>query len=170
MKELFYMCINNEAKLGVEVKRQWSRRGYRNWGLGADSAITLALSGYCLCGIFTKPQTHLRWGPLCEYCSFNWKFSSTSCSDSSCMASQWHFNPELDPRCHVCLEWSSWYLSRSEFPSILPTCVFDSLLVSASRILLKEPNCVRIDCFEGDLGVVVIVDIHGQLHNLNFLF
>ena len=30
MKELFYMCINNEAKLGVEVKRQWSRRGYRN--------------------------------------------------------------------------------------------------------------------------------------------
>ena len=29
---------------------------------------------------------------------------------------------------------------------------------------------MRIDCFEGDLGVVVIVDIHGQLHNLNFLF
>lgn len=66
-------------------------------------------------------------------------------------------------------EWSSQNLSPSEFPSILPPSVFDSLLISASRILHKEPNCVRIDCFEEDLSVVVVGDICGQLHDLIFL-
>ena len=66
-------------------------------------------------------------------------------------------------------EWSSQNLSPSEFPSILPSSVSDSLLTSASRILHKEPNCVRIDCFEEDLSVVVVGDICGQLHDLIFL-
>lgn len=66
-------------------------------------------------------------------------------------------------------EWSSWNISPSEFTSILPSSVFDSLLNSASRILHKEPNCVRIDCFEEDLSVVIVGDICGKLHDLIFL-
>uniref|UniRef100_A0A5B6Z7B3 Serine/threonine-protein phosphatase n=1 Tax=Davidia involucrata TaxID=16924 RepID=A0A5B6Z7B3_DAVIN len=57
-------------------------------------------------------------------------------------------------------DWSSRNLPPSEFPSVLPVQVFDSLILSASKILHKEPNWVRI---------VVVGDVHGQLHDVIFL-
>ncbi|GFY87662.1 serine/threonine-protein phosphatase 7 long form-like protein [Actinidia rufa] len=67
-------------------------------------------------------------------------------------------------------DWGSRNLPPSEFPSILPVQVFDSLILSASKILHKEPNCVRIDSGNGaDSRVVVVGDVHGQLHDVIFL-
>ncbi|KAK9164783.1 hypothetical protein Syun_005685 [Stephania yunnanensis] len=63
-------------------------------------------------------------------------------------------------------DWSSRNLPPSDFPSVLPVSVFDALVLSASKILHKEPNCVRID---HDSSVVVVGDVHGQLHDLLFL-
>ncbi|XP_012087578.1 serine/threonine-protein phosphatase 7 [Jatropha curcas] len=70
------------------------------------------------------------------------------------------------------LDWSSRNLSPSDFPSVLPVSVFDSLVLTASKILHKEPNCVRIEdcCSVPDSTVVVVGDVHGQLHDLLFLF
>ncbi|CAM8900026.1 unnamed protein product [Rhodiola kirilowii] len=65
-------------------------------------------------------------------------------------------------------EWSSRHVPPSEFPSVLPLNVFDSLVLTASKILHKEPNCVRIDCPENST-VVVVGDVHGQLHDVIFL-
>lgn len=71
--------------------------------------------------------------------------------------------------CDVMLgfDWSSRNLSPCEFSSVLPFNVLDELVLSASKILKKEPNCVRI---ESDKAKVVVVgDLHGQLHDLLFL-
>lgn len=65
-------------------------------------------------------------------------------------------------------DWGSRNLPPSEFPSVLPVQVFDSLVLSASKILHKEPNCVRIDGGDGS-NVVVVGDVHGQLHDVIFL-
>lgn len=55
---------------------------------------------------------------------------------------------------------------------MLPVGVFDKLVLAASKILHKEPNCVTIDENSG-LGqqsrVVVVGDVHGQLHDVLFL-
>ncbi|KAJ9172526.1 hypothetical protein P3X46_015756 [Hevea brasiliensis] len=69
------------------------------------------------------------------------------------------------------LEWSSRNLPPSDFPSVLPVSVFDSLVLTASKILHKESNCVTIDdCLSlPDSTVVVVGDVHGQLHDLLFL-
>ena len=59
-----------------------------------------------------------------------------------------------------------------QFSSVVPEEVFNQLVLSASTIMSKEPNCLRID---GELGlspgsrVVVVGDLHGQLHDLLFL-
>lgn len=66
-------------------------------------------------------------------------------------------------------EWSSRNLPPSDFPSVFPVPVFDSLLLTASKILHKEANCVRIDPSPTDSTVVVVGDVHGQLHDLIFL-
>ncbi|KAA8547621.1 hypothetical protein F0562_004050 [Nyssa sinensis] len=66
-------------------------------------------------------------------------------------------------------DWSSRNLPPSEFPSVLPVQVFDSLVLSASKILHKEPNCVRIDGCDAGSSVVVVGDVHGQLHDVIFL-
>ncbi|KAI8031726.1 Serine/threonine-protein phosphatase 7 [Camellia lanceoleosa] len=66
-------------------------------------------------------------------------------------------------------EWASRNLSPSELPSVFPVQVFDSLILSASKILHKEPNCVTIDCCTTDSSVVVVGDVHGQLHDVIFL-
>ncbi|WOG97481.1 hypothetical protein DCAR_0416821 [Daucus carota subsp. sativus] len=67
-------------------------------------------------------------------------------------------------------EWASRNLPPSELPSVLPVKVFDSLVLTASKVLHKEPNCVRIDeCGDGT-SVVVVGDVHGQLHDVLFLF
>ncbi|EOA39489.1 hypothetical protein CARUB_v10008092mg [Capsella rubella] len=71
--------------------------------------------------------------------------------------------------CDVMLgfDWSSRNLSPCEFSSVLPFNVLDELVLFASKILKKEPNCVRI---ESDKAKVVVVgDLHGQLHDLLFL-
>ncbi|XAR58086.1 Phosphoprotein phosphatase [Bertholletia excelsa] len=66
-------------------------------------------------------------------------------------------------------DWGSRNLLPSEFPSVLPVQEFDSLILSASKILHKEPNCVTIDGGGADSGVVVVGDVHGQLHDVIFL-
>lgn len=67
-------------------------------------------------------------------------------------------------------DWSSKNLSPSDFPSVLPVQVFDSLILTASKILHKEPNFLQIEPKE-DSGdeVVVVGDVHGQFHDLLFL-
>ncbi|XP_057417834.1 serine/threonine-protein phosphatase 7 [Lotus japonicus] len=74
----------------------------------------------------------------------------------------------------ACFDWSSKNLPPSEFPSILPVQVFDSLILLASKMLHKEPNCVPVDPYRPEPGssaasVVVVGDVHGQFHDLLFL-
>lgn len=53
---------------------------------------------------------------------------------------------------------------------MLPVDVFDRLVLSASKILHREANCVRIDQELGpNSRVVVVGDLHGQLHDVLFL-
>ncbi|XP_058195018.1 serine/threonine-protein phosphatase 7-like [Rhododendron vialii] len=66
-------------------------------------------------------------------------------------------------------DWGSKHLSPLEFPSLLPVQVFDNLVLSASKILHKEPNCVTVDGLGAHSSIVVVGDIHGQLHDLLFL-
>lgn len=66
-------------------------------------------------------------------------------------------------------DWASRNLPPADFPSVLPVSVFDSLVLTASKILHKEPNCVRIDDVDSDSVVVVVGDLHGQLHDALFL-
>jgi len=77
----------------------------------------------------------------------------------------------------LCFDWCSRNLPPSELPSVLPVKVFDSLILIASKMLHKEPNCVTIDPFRPSpdnnspsaASVVVVGDVHGQLHDLLFL-
>lgn len=66
-------------------------------------------------------------------------------------------------------DWASKNLPASEFPTLLPVEVLDELVHCASEILMEEPNIIRIDGLDTDSGVVVVGDIHGQLHDLIFL-
>ncbi|KAK6288330.1 hypothetical protein POUND7_014509 [Theobroma cacao] len=67
------------------------------------------------------------------------------------------------------LDWSSRNLPPSAFPSVLPVPVFDALVLTASKILHKEPNCLQIETLDFDSTVVVVGDLHGQLHDLLYL-
>lgn len=77
----------------------------------------------------------------------------------------------------LCFDWCSWNLPPSELPSVLPVKVLDSLILVGSKMLHKEPNCVTIDPFRPSpddnspsaASVVVVGDVHGQLHDLLFL-
>nr|XP_025885248.1 serine/threonine-protein phosphatase 7 isoform X2 [Solanum lycopersicum] len=72
----------------------------------------------------------------------------------------------------LAFDWSSKNLAPTELPSVLPVVVFDRLILTASKILHKEPNCVHIDSGSGlgnDSRVVVVGDVHGQLHDVLFL-
>ncbi|KAI3462279.1 hypothetical protein Pfo_018942 [Paulownia fortunei] len=69
-------------------------------------------------------------------------------------------------------DWASRAIPPSEFPSVLPVGVLDKLVLAASKILHKEPNCVKIDENSGlvsESRVVVVGDVHGQLHDVLFL-
>ncbi|KAM0983716.1 hypothetical protein ACFX2C_011226 [Malus domestica] len=67
------------------------------------------------------------------------------------------------------MDWASRNLDPMKFPDVFPMEVFDSLVISASNILHKEANCVLIDRLGSESTVVVVGDIHGQLHDLLFL-
>ncbi|KAK4791654.1 hypothetical protein SAY86_032067 [Trapa natans] len=64
------------------------------------------------------------------------------------------------------LDWASRNLDPTDLPTLLSVGVFDRLVLVGSKILHKEPNCVRID---GGSKVVVVGDVHGQLHDVLFL-
>lgn len=68
-------------------------------------------------------------------------------------------------------DWSSRNLTAAELPTVLPLEVFDCLVLAASKILHKESNCVTIEPREcGEESTVVVVgDVHGQLHDVLFL-
>ncbi|XP_068647276.1 serine/threonine-protein phosphatase 7-like isoform X2 [Aristolochia californica] len=67
-------------------------------------------------------------------------------------------------------EWSSRHLRPSQFPSVFPVSVFDTLVLTASKILHKEPNCVPVnEAGDENSSVVVVGDVHGQLHDVIFL-
>ncbi|KZV58157.1 serine/threonine-protein phosphatase 7 [Dorcoceras hygrometricum] len=69
-------------------------------------------------------------------------------------------------------DWASRALPPSDFPFVLPVQTFDKLVLTASKILHKEPNCVRLDESSGldsESRVVVVGDVHGQLHDVLFL-
>lgn len=66
-------------------------------------------------------------------------------------------------------DWGSKYLAPSEFSLLLPIYVFGNLVSSASKILHTEPNCITIDGLGANSSIVVVGDIHGQLHDLIFL-
>lgn len=66
-------------------------------------------------------------------------------------------------------DWASRDLPPSEFRSVLPVPDFDRLILCGSKILHKEPNCVRIDDVGENSTVVVVGDVHGQLHDVLFL-
>ncbi|KAJ3677677.1 hypothetical protein LUZ60_003401 [Juncus effusus] len=69
------------------------------------------------------------------------------------------------------LDWSSRHLRPSELPSILPPVLVQRLVLTASNILHKEPNFVKIEPgeAEGASSVVVVGDVHGQFHDVVFL-
>ncbi|WOL19507.1 hypothetical protein Cni_G28305 [Canna indica] len=68
------------------------------------------------------------------------------------------------------LDWSSRNLPPSDLPSVLPSQVLVRILLAASDVLHKEPNCVRIHPEKEELrSVVVVGDVHGQLHDVLFL-
>ncbi|PRQ37404.1 putative protein-serine/threonine phosphatase [Rosa chinensis] len=75
---------------------------------------------------------------------------------SSPPPSELDFPIEWPPHGNLSLDW------------VLPVRVFDSLALCASKILHKEPNCVKIDdC--GPNSTAVVGDVHSQLHDVLFL-
>lgn len=64
--------------------------------------------------------------------------------------------------------WSSNKLSPSEFPKVLSVDTFDALILAGKNILSNEPNCVNVEPADKDV-VVVVGDVHGQLHDVLFL-
>ncbi|KAH7846235.1 hypothetical protein Vadar_011580 [Vaccinium darrowii] len=66
-------------------------------------------------------------------------------------------------------DWGSKYLAPSEFSLLLPIYVFGNLVSFVSKILHTEPNCITIDGLGANSSIVVVGDIHGQLHDLIFL-
>ncbi|WZZ44208.1 hypothetical protein YC2023_040467 [Brassica napus] len=59
------------------------------------------------------------------------------------------------------LEWSSWNFPPSHLPSVMPVNVFDSLILTASKIFHSERNCVHLDDLNSESTVIVVGDIHG---------
>ncbi|CAB4311508.1 unnamed protein product [Prunus armeniaca] len=66
-------------------------------------------------------------------------------------------------------DWASRDLEPTQLPDVFPVEVCDCLVLCASKILHKEPNCVTIDNLTPESTVIVVGDLHGQLHDLLFL-
>ncbi|CAN6476712.1 unnamed protein product [Victoria cruziana] len=70
----------------------------------------------------------------------------------------------------IVLDWTSRSIPPSDFPSVLPVFVLDRIILTASKIVHGEPNCVKVDVSgRENQRVVVVGDVHGQLHDLLFL-
>eukprot|EP00249_Psilotum_nudum_P013000 c24094_g1_i3 orf=516-1388(+) len=84
-------------------------------------------------------------------------------------AIEWPFNGTLSrewvSNLSSTLDYTSRFLGPSRLPSILPVSVADSLIAAASKLLHREPNCLRIDA-DPRCSIVLVGDIHGQLHDL----
>ncbi|KAG8047828.1 hypothetical protein GUJ93_ZPchr0008g14081 [Zizania palustris] len=59
-------------------------------------------------------------------------------------------------------------LPADQLPVVLPAALAQRLVLAASVILHREPNLVRVDP-RPDQTVVVVGDVHGQLHDVIFL-
>ncbi|KAL5221082.1 hypothetical protein ABZP36_025795 [Zizania latifolia] len=66
------------------------------------------------------------------------------------------------------LDWSSRHLRPEQLPTLLPSAVIENLVLAASVHLHHEPNCIHINP-RSDQTVIVIGDVHGQLHDVMFL-
>ncbi|KAG0524539.1 hypothetical protein BDA96_07G220300 [Sorghum bicolor] len=66
------------------------------------------------------------------------------------------------------LDWCSRHLPADRLPSVLPAALVQRLVLAAAAILHREPNLVRVDPRPGQ-SVVVVGDVHGQLHDVMFL-
>ena len=66
------------------------------------------------------------------------------------------------------LDWSSCNLPPQQLPDVLPFSVVQKLVLTASNLLHREPNCIQVDP-RADQTVTIVGDIHGQLHDAIFL-
>ncbi|WVZ92221.1 hypothetical protein U9M48_038304 [Paspalum notatum var. saurae] len=66
------------------------------------------------------------------------------------------------------LDWCSRHLPADQLPTVLPPALVQRLVLAAAAILHREPNLVRVDPRPGQ-AVVVVGDVHGQLHDVIFL-
>ncbi|XP_039810148.1 serine/threonine-protein phosphatase 7-like isoform X1 [Panicum virgatum] len=66
------------------------------------------------------------------------------------------------------LDWSSRNLPPQQLPDVLPFSVVQKLVLTASNLLHREPNCIQVDP-RADQTVTIVGDIHGQLHDAIFL-
>ncbi|XP_062195415.1 serine/threonine-protein phosphatase 7-like isoform X2 [Phragmites australis] len=66
------------------------------------------------------------------------------------------------------LDWCSRHVPADRLPSVLPAPLVQRLVLAAAAILHREPNLVRVDPRPGQ-AVVVVGDVHGQLHDVIFL-
>ncbi|CAM0147085.1 unnamed protein product [Urochloa decumbens] len=66
------------------------------------------------------------------------------------------------------LDWSSRHLPADRLPEVLPSALVQRLVLAAAAILHREPNLVRVDPGPAQ-SVVVVGDVHGQLHDVMFL-
>jgi serine/threonine-protein phosphatase 5 len=66
------------------------------------------------------------------------------------------------------LDWCSRHLPADRLPAVLPPALVQRLVLAAAAILHREPNLVRVDPRPGQ-AVVVVGDVHGQLHDVIFL-
>lgn len=63
------------------------------------------------------------------------------------------------------LERVSRELPASQLGHFLPVPVIDSVVLSASKLLHREPNCLQVSV-ESSCSVVLVGDLHGQFHDL----
>lgn len=131
------------------------------------------------CQISLPPTTEITMSPqhsdldssafdtraLSDSISIIFESEENPCTPGATISLQWihHLIAAFD--------WSSKHLPPSEFPSVLPVSIFDSLILTASKTLLRELNCLRIlesSVASSGSTVVVVGDIHGQFHDLLF--
>lgn len=67
------------------------------------------------------------------------------------------------------LDWCSRHLPADRLPTVLPAAFVQRLVLAAAAILHREPNIVRVDPRGAGQSVVVVGDVHGQLHDVIFL-